>query len=187
MSILDALDLSHAEPPAIAWNERHVLSVCGRSVSFRTDIVGGLVLLGAAMPDDEPETDERAVRRVAVLEQWVDATGEFHDADLPLLMCSLLEAHMVVGKLPHPTVTLAGHLARSETVEMVATALYRHASRRGVRLATTTRPMRCVGGAEVHGFVWTVPGWIILQAGALPPSTSGRHAQLEIPVVEAFG
>jgi hypothetical protein len=187
MSLLDVLGLPDAEPPAIAWNAPCALRVCGKLVSFRTDIIGGLVLLGAAEPDDEPETDERAVRRVAVLEQWIDAAGEPGDVDLPLLLCSLLEAHMVVGKLPHPTVALAGHLARSETVEVVATALYRHASRWDVKMSTTTRPMRCVGGAEVNGFVWTVPGWILLQAGALPPVTSGRSAQLEIPVVEAFG
>lgn len=166
-------------PPLAPWGPPLVLRIDGRPVSFRSDGMG-LAILGPA-DGEEPEDSERARRTAAVMEEWVGAAGPFGAVDLPLLLCSLVEAHMVVG-VRHPVVALAGHFARSETTEQVASGLFRYGQ--GVELATTTRPMRCVG-AEVHGFLWVTDGWVIVQAGALRPSAAGPQGQPEIPVLEA--
>ena len=166
-------------PPISSWQAPLVIRLRGHAVVTCPDGVG-LLAIGPA--DAEPDTSERAVRREMLLSHWLDDLA-FMTVDVALLMASLLEATMLVGRSTSVVVALAGHYASYETTARVVTGLYRHGDR--LDLSVTARPIPSKDGPDVTGFVWATDGWLILQAGATAPQRTGRFGQVQIPALEA--
>lgn len=168
-------------PPISSWQAPMLIRLRGYVVATYPDGMGLLAIGPAA--DVEPDTSERAMRREALLSPWLDDLA-FATVDVALLMASLLEAAMLVGRSTSVVVALAGHYASHETTARVVTGLYRHGDRLDV--AITARPIPSKNGPDVTGFVWATDGWLILQAGATEPQRTGRFGQVQIPVLEVI-
>lgn len=168
--------------PLSSWQAPLVIRMHGYTVVTYPDNMG-LLAIGPANANAEPDTSERAMRREALLSPWLDDLN-FVTVDAALLMASLLEATMLVGRSTSVVVALAGHYASHETTARVVTGLYRHGDRLDV--AITARPIPSKNGPDVTGFVWATDGWLILQAGATEPQRTGRFGQVQIPVLEVI-
>lgn len=180
MSIVDEILSGGAAPlpPLSSWQAPLVIRLHGYSaVTYPDDM--GLLAIGPA--NTEPDTSERAMRREALLSPWLNDLA-FVPIDTALLMASLLEATMLVGRSTGIVVALAGYYASHETTARVVTGLYRHGDR--LDMATTARPIPSKDAPDTTGFVWATDGWLILQAGAAPPRRAGQFGQVQIPVLE---